>query len=107
MLRILQPPARLVACPSSLCQAPQLGGVCRLQLVPVLDDDALVWIDGELRPVGEASVSVLDHGLVVGDGAFETLLIVNHTGNSEPSLCRFHISPRQLPASPSVRHMSR
>jgi branched-chain amino acid aminotransferase len=35
-----------------------------------------VWVDGHLR--GEAAtVSALDHGLTVGDGAFETLKIVN------------------------------
>jgi branched-chain amino acid aminotransferase len=33
------------------------------------------WIDGQLVPVAEAKVSVLDHGLVVGDGVFETLRV--------------------------------
>ena len=33
------------------------------------------WIDGRLVPVAEAKVSVLDHGLVVGDGVFETLRV--------------------------------
>ncbi len=33
------------------------------------------WIDGELLPVEAARVSVLDHGLVVGDGVFETLRV--------------------------------
>ena len=31
------------------------------------------WLDGALVPLEQARVSVLDHGLVVGDGAFETL----------------------------------
>jgi branched-chain amino acid aminotransferase len=33
----------------------------------------MAWLDGELLPLDEARVSVLDHGLVVGDGVFETL----------------------------------
>ncbi len=33
------------------------------------------WIDGRLLPLAEAKVSVLDHGLVVGDGVFETLRV--------------------------------
>jgi branched-chain amino acid aminotransferase len=33
------------------------------------------WIDGEMVPVAEAKVSVMDHGLVVGDGVFETLRV--------------------------------
>jgi branched-chain amino acid aminotransferase len=33
------------------------------------------WIDGRLVATAEAKVSVLDHGLVVGDGVFETLRV--------------------------------
>jgi branched-chain amino acid aminotransferase len=33
------------------------------------------WIDGRLVPLADARVSVLDHGLVVGDGVFETLRV--------------------------------
>lgn len=32
-----------------------------------------IWLDGALRDAGTARVSVLDHGLTVGDGVFETL----------------------------------
>lgn len=32
-----------------------------------------IWLDGALRDVDAAKVSVLDHGLTVGDGVFETL----------------------------------
>ena len=31
------------------------------------------WLNGELLPLADARVNVLDHGLVVGDGVFETL----------------------------------
>lgn len=37
----------------------------------------LVWIDGNLRPATEPAVAVVDHGLTVGDGAFETLEVVD------------------------------
>jgi branched-chain amino acid aminotransferase len=43
----------------------------------VPDDDALVWINGVLVRAADAVVSVMDHGLVVGDAAFETLQIVD------------------------------
>ncbi|NJQ01480.1 aminotransferase class IV [Streptomyces zingiberis] len=32
-----------------------------------------IWLDGMLRDAADARVSVLDHGLTVGDGVFETL----------------------------------
>jgi branched-chain amino acid aminotransferase len=33
------------------------------------------WMNGSLRTADDAVVSVLDHGLTVGDGIFETLLV--------------------------------
>jgi len=41
--------------------------------------DVAVWINGELLPDSEASVSVFDHGLVVGDGVFETVKVADGT----------------------------
>ncbi|MDF3288924.1 aminotransferase class IV [Streptomyces silvisoli] len=38
-----------------------------------------IWVDGELRDAASAAVSVLDHGLTVGDGVFETLKATNGT----------------------------
>ncbi|TDD31420.1 4-amino-4-deoxychorismate lyase [Nonomuraea terrae] len=35
-----------------------------------------VWVNGELIDPAQASVSVFDHGLMVGDGVFETIKIV-------------------------------
>ena len=43
----------------------------------VLEDDAQLWIDGRLLPAREATVAAIDHGLSVGDGAFETLQVIN------------------------------
>ncbi|OEU96719.1 aminotransferase class IV [Streptomyces oceani] len=36
-----------------------------------------IWLDGALRDSTSAQVSVLDHGLTVGDGVFETLKTVD------------------------------
>ncbi len=35
----------------------------------------IVWMNGALVPLEDAAVSPLDHGLVVGDGVFETLRV--------------------------------
>jgi len=35
-----------------------------------------IWIDGELIDSADATVSVLDHGVTVGDGIFETMKVV-------------------------------
>ncbi|AYY13371.1 4-amino-4-deoxychorismate lyase [Actinobacteria bacterium YIM 96077] len=37
----------------------------------------LIWINGELTDSSHATVSALDHGLTVGDGAFETAKVVD------------------------------
>jgi branched-chain amino acid aminotransferase len=36
-----------------------------------------VWINGTLVPDEEAQISVFDHGLVTGDGVFETIKVTN------------------------------
>lgn len=36
-----------------------------------------VWMNGELLPDDDARISVFDHGLVVGDGVFETIKVVS------------------------------
>jgi len=35
----------------------------------------IIWLNGELAPLDEARVSPVDHGLIVGDGVFETLRV--------------------------------
>ena len=35
----------------------------------------IIWMNGALVPLEDAAVSPLDHGLVVGDGVFETLRV--------------------------------
>src|SRR5438874_12170549 len=34
-----------------------------------------IWLDGKLVPVGEAKISVYDHGLLYGDGVFEGIRV--------------------------------
>ena len=36
---------------------------------------SILWLDGRLVPADEARVSPFDHGLLVGDGVFETLRV--------------------------------
>lgn len=38
-----------------------------------------MWLDGELVPTREARISVLDHAITVGDGAFETIPVFGGT----------------------------
>src|SRR6476620_178594 len=33
----------------------------------------VVWINGELKPTDQAMISVFDHGLLYGDGVFDTM----------------------------------
>jgi len=35
----------------------------------------IVWLNGALTPLADAAISPLDHGLVVGDGVFETIRV--------------------------------
>ncbi|MEO6317416.1 MAG: aminotransferase class IV, partial [Acidimicrobiales bacterium] len=49
--------------------------------------EELVWIDGKLVGASEATVSVFDHGLTVGDGVFETLKAVDR----QPFATRRHL----------------
>jgi branched-chain amino acid aminotransferase len=37
--------------------------------------DSTVWLNGRLVPAGDAHVSAFDHGVLVGDGVFETLRV--------------------------------
>jgi branched-chain amino acid aminotransferase len=34
-----------------------------------------VWVNGELRDSGDASIAIFDHGLTVGDGVFEAIKV--------------------------------
>jgi branched-chain amino acid aminotransferase len=43
----------------------------------MVESDVFVYVDGKLVPRGEASVSVMDHGLLYGDGVFEGIRAYN------------------------------
>ncbi|MDY7105238.1 MAG: aminotransferase class IV [Actinomycetota bacterium] len=36
-----------------------------------------VWLDGRLLPAAEAAIATTDRGLTVGDGVFETMLVID------------------------------
>jgi len=69
---------------------------------------AISWVNGELVDDEEARVSALDHGLVVGDGVFETVLLVKsrpfaldrHIARLSRSAFGLGLEP---PNAPSVR----
>ncbi len=41
------------------------------------NDDILIYVNGALRPKGEAMVSVYDSGFMLGDGVWEGLRLYN------------------------------
>ena len=43
-----------------------------------MDSRAVCWLNGEILPAAEARISVLDHGLLYGDGVFEGVRFYNH-----------------------------
>ncbi|WP_228975453.1 aminotransferase class IV [Streptomyces sp. DH12] len=56
-----------------------------------------VWVNDGLRDADSATISVLDHGLTVGDGVFETLKAVDGRAFAlEPHLDRLVVSARGL-----------
>jgi branched-chain amino acid aminotransferase len=48
---------------------------------------SVVWLDGELAPAEQARISPFDHGLLTGDGVFETLIVYG----GEPFAVRRHL----------------
>lgn len=44
-----------------------------------MHDEVRVWVDGRRLPPDAPAISVLDHGVTVGDGAFETCKVVDGT----------------------------
>ncbi|MDR0625786.1 MAG: aminotransferase class IV [Bifidobacteriaceae bacterium] len=40
------------------------------------DSDGIAWVNGQLLPAGEATLPLLDHGITVGDGVFESMKVV-------------------------------
>jgi branched-chain amino acid aminotransferase len=57
-------------------------------------------MNGELMPAQQASVSVLDHGLLYGDGVFEGIRFFNHRAfRLQPHLDRLALSARAIALS--------
>lgn len=53
-----------------------------------MSEHSWVWVDGHVVDVAEARVSPLDHGLLTGDGVFETLRVYGGT----PFALRRHLA---------------
>ncbi|MCF6525285.1 aminotransferase class IV [Streptomyces sp. JJ36] len=53
-----------------------------------------IWLDGALRDADDARVSVLDHGMTVGDGVFETI----RTHGSTPFALTRHLERLRVSA---------
>ncbi|MCH2140792.1 MAG: branched-chain-amino-acid transaminase [Phycisphaerales bacterium] len=69
---------------------------------PALPLTGQVWINGAFMPVEEASVNVLDHGLLYGDGCFEGIRVYggrifklrSHLQRMHQSADLLHLKPR-------------
>jgi branched-chain amino acid aminotransferase len=69
---------------------------------------SVVWLNGRLLPVEEATVPITDHGLTVGDGVFETTKVVRGVPFAlTRHLARLHASAAalqlELPAEETLR----
>ena len=62
-----------------------------------------IWVDGRIAGAGETHVRADDHGVIVGDGIFETLLVVRSRGRPEAFAIRRHLD--RLRRSAAVMHM--
>lgn len=66
-----------------------------------MSSDIRVWVDGELVDPMARSISAVDHGVTVGDGAFETAKVVDgtvfaltrHAGRLDRSLAGLGLPP--------------
>ncbi len=61
------------------------------------DPHLKIWLDGRIIPVGEARISVFDHGLLYGDGVFEGIRSYNgRIFECEAHLRRFFNSAKAI-----------
>ena len=51
-------------------------------------DDPLVYLNGDLQPLSEARIPVLDRGFIFGDGVYEVIPVYRRRMNP----CRFLLS---------------
>ena len=42
-----------------------------------MEGEGFVWIGDGLKSIAEARISPFDHGLLTGDGVFETMIVYN------------------------------
>ncbi len=58
---------------------------------PAGSHDGVCWVNGRIVDAGGGSVSAMDHSIVVGDGVFETLKVVNGPDGPVPFALTRHL----------------
>ena len=58
---------------------------------PAGSHDGVCWVNGRIVDAGDGSVSAMDHSIVVGDGVFETLKVVNGPDGPVPFALTRHL----------------
>lgn len=46
-------------------------------MIPSVDPDAIVYLNGQYLPIAQAQISVLDRGFIFGDGIYEVIPVYN------------------------------
>lgn len=62
-----------------------------------------IWVNGQMASLNQPHVPADDHGVIVGDGAFETLLVVSSRGHRQAFAVRRHLE--RLRHSAAVMHL--
>ena len=57
-----------------------------------MSESQKIWLDGQLVDKADAKISVFDHGLLYGDGLFETIAVVE----GEPGHWQQHLQRLDL-----------
>ena len=58
---------------------------------PAGSHNGVCWVNGRIVDAGDGSVSAMDHSIVVGDGVFETLKVVNGPDGPVPFAVTRHL----------------
>jgi hypothetical protein len=66
------------------------------------NDDILIWVNGELTPRAEATVSVYDSGFLLGDGMWEGLRLHRGKWVSSMTIWTASLPPAARSASTSA-----
>jgi branched-chain amino acid aminotransferase len=64
---------------TSISSSPSIDAAPSTQPAPAEQEsrEPMIWVNGQMLPKSQASVSVFDHGLLYGDGIFEGIRVYN------------------------------